>query len=303
MKVFVAGASGAIGQPLIARLIGQGHQVTGMARSESAARKLLDEGACAELANALDASAVEQALRRARPEAVIDQLTALPEDPADLPGYLAGDVKLRIEGGGNLHRTAMACGVKRYLQQSSGFFLQAGDGLANESVPMASNASINVARSARIYTELEARVLAPGEMHGTALRYGFFYGPGTWYHPEGGYAQQVREGRFPIVGTGDAVWSFVHVEDAAAATVAALTAAPSVYNVVDDDPLPIRQWLPRFAEWLKAPPVPFVSEEAARATAGEDAVYYGMKLRGASNAKAKRELSFAPRPLEWMTNP
>jgi hypothetical protein len=260
-----------------------------MARSESAARKLLDQGACAELANALDPSAVEQALRRARPEAVIDQLTALPKDPADLPGYLACDVKLRIEGGGNLHRTAMACGVKRY-------------GLADESVPMASNASINVARSARIYTELEARVLAPGEMHGTALRYGFFYGPGTWYHPEGGYAQQVREGRFPIVGTGDAVWSFVHVEGAAAATVAALTAALGVYNVVDDDPLPIRQWLPRFAEWLKAPPVPFVSEEAARATAGEDAVYYGMKLRGASNAKAKRELSFAPRPLEWMTN-
>ena len=119
-----------------------------------------------------------------------------------------------------------------------------------------------------MYTELEARVLTPGKMQGTALRYGFFYGPHTWYHPEGATAQQVREGRFPIVGTGKAVWSFVHIEDAAAATVAALTAAPGVYNVVDDDPLPIRQWLPRYAEWLKAPPVPFISEEAARANRG-----------------------------------
>jgi hypothetical protein len=147
----------------------------------------LDEGACAELANALDPSAVEQAFRRARPKAVIDQLTALPKDPADLPGYLANDVKLRIEGGGNLHRPAMACGVKRYLQQSSGFFLKAGDGLADGSVPMADDAGVNVARSARMYTDLEAPALTPGE---------------------------------------------------------------------DDDPLPIRQWLPRSAEWLKAPPVP-----------------------------------------------
>ena len=137
-------------------------------------------------------------------------------------------------------------------------------------------------------------------MEGVALRYGFFYGPGTWYHPGGAAADQVRRQELPVIGDGGGVWSWVHIEDAAAATADALTAPPGVYHVVDDDPSPVAAWLPAFARFVGAPPPPRITEEQARASAGEDAVYYGRKLRGASNRKAKEAFGFAPRRLEWL---
>jgi nucleoside-diphosphate-sugar epimerase len=301
MKIFVAGASGAIGLPLIAELIRRGHTVTGMTKFEAGARKIIEQGAAVEIANAFDASSVERSLRRAGPEIVIDQLTALPKDPADLHRYLPGDTKLRLEGGGNLHQAALAHGVRRYLQQSSGFFLKPGKGLADESESMAIDATPDVATSARMYAELEARTLSSEKMEGVLLRYGFFYGPNTWYHREGAVAQQLRRQQFPIVIGGQGVWSFVHIEDAALATVAALTAEAGVYNVVDDDPSPVSVWLPRFAQCLGAPPPPEITEQVALETAGEDAVYYQTRLRGASNAKARKILNFRPRRLEWLT--
>jgi 2-alkyl-3-oxoalkanoate reductase len=301
MKVFVAGASGAIGKPLIAELIRQGHTVTGMTQSEFGAAKLVEFGARAELANAFDASAVESALRRSDAEIVIDQLTSLPKNAADMPARQAGDIKLRIEGGGNLHRAAQNCGVRLYIQQGSGFFLKSDRGLADESSKLAVDASPGIVPSAQMYLQLEARTLN-SSLPGIVLRYGFFYGPNTWYHPDGAAADQVRQQQFPIVGQGQGVWSFVHIEDAAHATVAALTAEPGVYNVVDSDPSPVSIWLPKFAKSLGAPPPPNVTEEQARQAAGEDAVYYGTKLSGASNEKAKRVLSFKPRRLEWLNS-
>jgi nucleoside-diphosphate-sugar epimerase len=299
MKIFIAGASGAIGQPLIAELIQKGHAVTGMSQSEAGAKRLADLGATVAKVNAFDAPAVEKALRDSGAEIVIDELTSLPKDPADLPSALPADAKLRLEGGGNLHRAAEACGVRRYIQQASGFFLKPTSGLADESAPLDVGASPGVASSARIYTQLEARVLN-SKMEGIALRYGFFYGPGTWYHPDGGAADQVRRQQSPIVGAGNGVWSFVHIEDAAHATVAALTAEPGIYNAVDDDPSPVSVWLPAFAKSVGAPPPPYITEEAARQIAGEDAVYYATKISGASNAKAKRQLGFQPRRLQWL---
>jgi nucleoside-diphosphate-sugar epimerase len=204
MKVFVAGATGAIGKPLIAELVRQGHTVTGMTRSEAGARAIKELGAAAGLVDAVDAVAVEEAVRRCGAEAVIDELTSLPKNPADMPAARAGDRKLRIEGGANLRRAALACGVRRYIQQSSGFFLAPGDGLADESVGMAISASEGVASNARSYAELEARVLAPGPMEGVALRYGFFHGPNTWYSPEGVCAVQARRQEIAIVGKGEA---------------------------------------------------------------------------------------------------
>jgi 2-alkyl-3-oxoalkanoate reductase len=301
MRVFVAGASGAIGEPLIAELIRQGHTVTGMTSSEAKAKKLLTQGAAAEIVNVFDAAAVESALCRSKFEIVINQLTALPKNPADLPKYLLGDRKLRLEGGRNLQRAAEASGVRRYIQQASGFFLKPGKGLADESVGLAINASPGVAASAQMYAELEKRTLTSRTIEGIVLRYGFFYGPNTWYHPDGGTADQVRQQQFPIVGQGQGVWSFVHIEDAAQATVAALTVEPGVYNIVDDDPSSVSQWLPRYARWLGAPPPPNVSEQAARETAGEDAVYYATKLRGSTNLKAKKALNFQPRRLLWIS--
>jgi 2-alkyl-3-oxoalkanoate reductase len=261
---------------------------------------LKELGAEVALVDALDAAAVEEALRNSGAEVVIDQLTSLPKRPADMAAAREIDWRLRIEGGGNLRRAALACGAHQYVQQSSGFFLAPGEGLADESVGMAVDASPGVAFHARSYAELEARVLAPGPLEGVALRYGFFYGPGTWYSPEGACADQARRQEIPIVGKGEGVWSWVHIVDAAHATVAALTAPPGVYNVVDNDPSPVNVWLPAFARRVGAPPPPQITDEQARAAAGEDAIYYGTKLRGASNAKATKILGFAPRSLEWL---
>jgi 2-alkyl-3-oxoalkanoate reductase len=301
MKVFVAGASGAIGQPLIAELVSEGHEVTGMTHSEAGAKRLREYGVEVAIANALDSDAVEAAVRASDAEAVIDQLTAIPKTPSELPAYAAGDCKLRVEGGGNLHRAALACGVRRYIQQSSGFFLDAKGALADESSPLAVTASPLIAGYAQMYASLEQRTLE-SSVEGVVLRYGFFYGPKTWYDPDGGgTAEQVRRQQFAVIEGGEAKWSFVHIEDAAHATVAALTAAPGKYVVVDDDPLRVSVWLPRFASFISAPAPPFTTAEQARQGAGEDAVYYQMRLSGASNAKAKRELDFAPRRLEWLT--
>jgi nucleoside-diphosphate-sugar epimerase len=299
MRVFVAGASGAIGAPLIAALIAKGHSVTGMTQTEDGAKRLRTQGAEAAIVNAFDAVAVEAALRPGF-EVVIDELTALPKNPADMSEAAPGDRKLRLEGGGNLHRAALAAGVRRYVQQSSGFFLKAGEGLADESEGLAVDATPGVAASAQTYTELEARVLGAVGMDGVALRYGFFYGPKTWYNPDGASAEQMKRQEVPLIGEGQGVWNWVHIEDAAAATVAALEAEAGVYHVVDDDPSPMRVWLPKFAAFVGAPEPLRVTVEKAREVAGDDAVYYQTKLRGASNAKARRVLGFVPRRLEWL---
>jgi nucleoside-diphosphate-sugar epimerase len=137
-------------------------------------------------------------------------------------------------------------------------------------------------------------------MEGVALRYGFFYGPGTWYHPQGAAADQVRRREVPIIGQGNAIWSWVHIDDAAVATAQALAGPPGIYHIVDDDPSPVSLWLPAFARAVGAPPPPQISEQEARKAGGEEAVYYGTQLRGASNAKARKTLGFAPRRLEWL---
>jgi 2-alkyl-3-oxoalkanoate reductase len=300
MRVFVAGASGAIGRPLIVELIRRGHTVTGMTRSEVGARHLAALRAVVAPVSAFDAPALERAVRESRAEVVIDELTALPRHPSEMAAAAAGDRELRLEGGGNLHRAARACGVGRYVQQASGFFLKPGSGLADEAEGLAVDASPRVAASARTYAELESQVLNAEGIEGVALRYGFFYGPGTWYNPDGAAADQARKQELAIIGAGEGVWSWVHIEDAAVATVAALTAVPGVYHVVDDDPSPVSRWLPAFARWVGAPPPPRVTEQEGRERGGEDAVYYGTKLRGATNAKAKMALNFAPRRLEWL---
>ena len=301
MRVFVAGASGAIGEPLVAELLKKGHSVLGMTTSEARAKILESQGAEVVIVNAFHAAEVEAALRQAKVEAVIDELTSLPKEQSEMPKYAAGDRRLRIEGGENLFRAAIASGVRRYLQQSSGFFLKAAEGtLADESSPLDISASPAVAASARTYTELEARLFSSNAIEVVALRYGFFYGPKTWYYPGEAAANMVMRQQNPVVGKGQGVSSFVHINDAAVATVAALTAEPGVYNIVDDDPSPQAVWLPAFAKFVGAPGPPHMSETEAAAIAGEDVVYYATKLSGASNAKAKRVLGWKPRRLEWL---
>jgi 2-alkyl-3-oxoalkanoate reductase len=302
MKVFIAGATGAIGRALISALIHAGHNVVGMTSSEHGRQTLKENGADAVIANALDASAVKAALDKVRPEVVIDELTSLPKHytPEEMRVAAERDRTVRLEGGSNVQSAATAAGARRYIVQSTGFFYAPGPGLAAETDPLAVDASPSVSASARTYTQIEDRVLNAAGLEGVALRYGFLYGPGTWFTQDGDVANQVRNRQYPIAGSGQGVWSWIHVEDAAAATVAALDCAQGVYNVVDDDPSPFSVWLPAFAAYVGAPEPPRVSEEAALQNAGPDVVYYATRLRGGSNAKAKRELGFAPRRLEWL---
>jgi 2-alkyl-3-oxoalkanoate reductase len=182
---------------------------------------------------------------------------------------------------------------------SSGFYLAAQDGSADESARLRVDAPGSIGASSTMYAELEERVLGSSQIGGIALRYDFFYGPRTWYWTDGAVAEQVKRQEAPIMSNGKGVWSFVHVEDAAAATVA-LNAEPGVYNVVDDDPEPVGRWLPAFAHWVGAPEPTKIGEEEASKQAGPEAVYHHTQLSGASNRKAKVALAFNPRPLIWM---
>lgn len=305
MKIFVAGATGAIGRPLIAQLLAQGHEVVALTRSLEKAQTLAEQGLELAIADVFDADAVKAAITRVQPEVVIEQLTSLPKTytSESMSAASALNTRIRREGGANVLAAAQAAGVRRYLRQSIAFWAIPGAGLADEETPLAFDASPAVAADAHIVTEIERHLLEAPNLEGIALRYGFLYGTGTWFSPDGDVAQQVRQQQFPIVGNGEGVWSWVHIEDAAIATVAAAERGnPGIYLITDDQPLAVRQWLSAYAQWLNAPPPLQVSVEDALRISGADAVYYGTQMRGASNALAKRELNFQPRPLEWMVN-
>lgn len=305
MRVFVAGATGAIGSPLIAQLLEKGHQVIALTRSLEKAQTLAQQGVEPAIADVFDADAVQAAIGGAKPDVVIEQLTSLPKTytPESMQAAAALNDRIRREGGANVLKASLAAGVGRYLMQSIGFLAVSGAGLADEETPLALDASPAVADGTRTLNELEHRLLETPNIEGIVLRYGFFYGPGTWYAPDGDVAQQVRQQQFPSVGNGEGVWSWIHIEDAAAATVAAVDRGNSgIYLIADDRPVEVCLWLPAYAQWLNTSPPPHVSVEQALRISGADAVYYGTQMRGVSNAKAKRELNFQPRPLEWLVN-
>ena len=302
MRILISGASGAIGRPLVRRLRENRHQVFALARSPDSAAAVKEIGAEPVIADALDAASVKAAIGRIRPDAVINELTSLPRHytPAEMKTAAERDRKVRVEGNINLLAALRDAGVRRYLLQSSGFWYAPGAGLADESVPFIASASPGVEASARTYRDLEARAAATPGIELVALRYGFFYGPGTWYTREGDIGDQVRQQQASIIGEGQGVYSFVHIDDAAGATAAALECPPGAYNIVDGNPSPQHVWLTGFARAAGAPAPPRISEEEALRALGADAVYYATRLRGASNEKARRELEFRPRPLEWI---
>ncbi|MCC5670432.1 NAD(P)-dependent oxidoreductase [Nostoc sp. CHAB 5784] len=306
MRIFVAGATGAIGRPLLDQLLARGHNVVAMTRSPERAQALATQGIEPAIADVFDPDSVKAAITHAQPEVVIEQLTALPRTYTreSMSAAAPLNTRIRLEGGANVLAAAQAAGVHRYLRQSIAFWAVPGAGLADEETPLSLDASPAVAADARLVTEIERRLLEISNLEGIALRYGFFYGPGTWFNPDGDVAQQVRQQQFPIIGNGEGVWSWLHIEDAAIATVAAAEQGnPGIYLIANDHPLAVRDWLPAFARSLNAPPPPQISvEDALKRDGGADAVYYGTQMRGASNAKAKRELNFQPRPLEWMVN-
>lgn len=302
MNVFVAGASGAIGRPLIPRLIAAGHRVTGMTRREDRAEPIRAAGADCVICDVFDAEALAHAVTSARPEVVVHELTALPArlDLRDEKVYEANN-RIRDEGTRNLVAAARAAGARRMVAQSIAFmYTPTGGPVKREDDPVFEEAPGGFGTAVRATMSLERQVLGAEGLEGLVLRYGFFYGPGTSYAPDGHQAGEVRRRRFPVVGRGDAVFSFIQVDDAAAATVAAVErGSPGVYNVTDDEPAPLREWLPAYADALGAKRPLRVPKLIARLVAGRDATTFATQLRGASNEKAKRELGWQPRYASW----
>lgn len=302
MKVFVAGATGVIGRRLVPLLVADGHEVIGMIRSPDREGPLRELGGEPAIADALDADAVREAIETARPDAVIHQLTSLPRriDPRKIERDFLLNDRLRSEGTRNLVDAARATGARRILAQSIAFAYAPGpsgtihterDPLYLESPPKA------FARSAQAVGVLERSVLDAG---GLVLRYGYFYGPGCSIARGGSVGQDIGRRRLPIVGGGRGVWSFIHIDDAAQATVAALTRGRSgAYNIVDDDPAPVSEFLPALAEALGAPRPMRVPSFLARPLAGSYGVMTMTRAQGASNELAKRELGWRPAHASW----
>jgi nucleoside-diphosphate-sugar epimerase len=296
MKVFVVGASGAIGRRLVAQLIERGHDVVGSVRSPDKAEQLLGLGAEPVVLDLLDARAAREAVAAAKPDAVVHEATALTglSDFENFDRSFAQTNRLRTEGTDNLLAAAREAGVGKFVAQSNANHRYAREGglVKSEDDPLDPSPVASMRESVAAMDYVDSAVTAAG---GIALRYGIFYGD-----PDDATVEAVRAGAFPIVGDGGGVWSFIHLHDAAAATVLALEHdGPAVYNVVDDEPSPTGVWLPEVARIVGAEPPQRVPREAALQYAGEAPVVMATESRGASNAKAKRELGWTLRYPSW----
>ena len=311
MKVFVAGATGVLGRVLIPQLVTRGHEVIGMTRSVSKQDLVRSLGARPVVADALDPDAVAQAVASAQPEVIVHELTALsgPVSARDMrhpersPATIMTN-RLRTEATDHLLAAGRAVGARRFVAQSFGAFRFAHTGgpVLTEDDPLDPNppGALRAALVGILHLERAVTTIEWGE--GLALRYGGFYGPGTAISlaPDALMAAPVRKRRFPIVGSGGGVFSHIHIEDAAAATAVAVERGGSgVYNVVDDEPAPVRVWLPVLATALGAKPPRRIPRWLGRLLAGEAATVMMTDVKGASNEKAKRELHWHPRYASW----
>lgn len=306
MKVFVAGATGALGKQVVPMLVSQGHEVTGMTRIPAKEDLIRSLGARPAVADALDPEAVAQAVAEAEPDAVIHELTAINAGAfgRSLDKMFAQTNRLRTEGTDHLLAAARAVGARRFIAQSfAGWpFERTGGPVKTEEDPLASNPPKSVSETLGAIKYLERVVTEAEGIEGVALRYGGFYGPATSIalNPDGEQVAMLRKRRLPVIGNGAGIWSFVHIADAAAATVAALDhGEPGVYNVVDDEPATAAAILPDLAKAIGADPPRRIPRWLGRLIAGEGNTIMMTEVRGASNEKAKRELRWEPRYPSW----
>ena len=299
MRVFIAGATGAIGRPLVRRLVERGHAVTGMTRSPRRAAWLASVGATPVVCDAFDRHALREAVAEARPDAVIDQLTSMPRRPAVLhfARFYRGQIPLRREGSRALLEAAAAAGARRLIVQSVAFMYAPGadqppDEFARPYLDAPAPWDVVIPMT----VAMERQALAARGLEAAVLRYGFLYGPGTYFASDGFLAELTRRRHYPVIGDGAGRFPFIHVDDAADATVAALERGVfGVFNVVDDRPTPVREWLPTFARRLGAAPPLRIPKSVARVVAGAIPTHWATELPGASNAKAKDKLRWRPR--------
>ena len=303
MKVFLAGATGAIGKQLVPQLVEAGHQVTAMTRSKEKLGMLNELGAEAIVCDVFDAGRLGSVMARAEPDAVINQLTDLPQslNPRKLKEYYAANNRVRREGTANVLDAVRGAGIRRLLVQGAAYWYAPTGGLVKTEVaPLYLDAPPPVGSAVETIKSVEEAVLTADGIGGLVLRYGVLYGPGTWYAKDGDVGRQVRKWRYPIIGDGQGTYSFIHVDDAASATVVALgLVRPGVYNVVDDEPATAAEWMPLYAEALGAKRPPRVPAFLARPIAGKALVSWMLGLRGASNEKIKEELGWRPRYESW----
>jgi 2-alkyl-3-oxoalkanoate reductase len=307
MKILLAGASGAIGRHLVPQLVARGHAVVGTTRSAAKFGALRALGAEPVVVDALDAESVADVVAKAEPEVIVHQLTALsgPMDVRRAKQMAAVTNRLRTEGTDHLLAAACAVGVRRFVAQSNALWMERSGGpVADENGRLEPNPPADAESLVGALRHLEDAVTGITWADGIVLRYGGFYGPGTGVGtgPDAVMAEQIRKRRFPIVGGGDGVWSLVHITDAASATVAAIERGrPGIYHVADDEPAPVREWLPELARALGAPPPRRVPGWLVRLLGAGAAVDMMMKARGISSEKIKRELDWAPQYPSWRT--
>ena len=304
MKIFVAGATGVVGRRLVPMLVDGGHEVVGLSRSEEGARGLEANGARGVVGDVLDHGRMMSVLADERPDAVMFQVSGRPRtvDPGRTEAQFASSVLVRTVGAHNVAEAARAAGARRLIAQSyahiyaplSGWVKQESDPLdLGDDVPEARR------RNAEAVVALEKAVRETPGLEGVALRYGTLYGPGTAFAPGGTVADLVRIRHYPIVGGGTGWTSFLHVDDAARAALLALDGPPGTYNICDDEPAPLRVWLPPYAEALSAPPPRSVPALVVRALGREHFAFRSTEQRAADDRWARAQLGFAPVHRSW----
>jgi nucleoside-diphosphate-sugar epimerase len=304
MRVFLAGGTGVVGRPLVPRLVHEGHHVTAITRKPENIHQLEAQGAEAVVCDVLAAERLQDVVREAAPEVVIQHLTDLPPNlnPRNLKKAYVRNDRVLGEGSRNLVAAAEAGGARRFIAQNV-CFLYAPVGtprVVDEDAPLWTDAPEPFGSSVRLHVEMERRITENASFDGLVLRYGFWYGPGTSFAPDGYTAEQVRRRRYPIVGAGTGMQSFIHMDDVVETTVLALDRGePGVYNVTDDDPAPMHQWLPAYAAAIGAPEPRRVPAWVARLVVGPFVAGQSLHMPGASNEKAKRALEWKPKLASW----
>jgi 2-alkyl-3-oxoalkanoate reductase len=304
MRVFVAGATGVIGRPLVSRLVREGFQVTGTTRTPGKLEELRTMGAEPALMDARHRDDVLRAVLEARPDVVVHQMTAIPPvmDVRRFAESLAMTNRLRTEGTQFLMDAARAAGARRFIAQSYSGWPNSREGgrVKFESDPLDQNPPKAMGPTLEAIRKLESMVAGASEVEGLVLRYGAFYGPGSSISSDGSLVSALRKRLFPIFGPGTGVWSFIHVEDAVEATVRAIEDGPTgIYNIVDDDPAEVAQWLPELAKAVGAPKPLRLPGWLGTLLMGEAGMSLMNEVRGSSNLKARKLLGWEPRFTSW----
>jgi 2-alkyl-3-oxoalkanoate reductase len=301
MRVFIAGGTGAIGRPLVAALAAAGHEIAVYSRSDERVAALGQPGIVPAVGDAFDTDTLMRAVQTFKPDVVINQLTSLTQSVNPLAVKRGFDLtsRLRREVSGTLVRAARNAGARRVVAQSIAFAYRPGPGVRTESDPLWTDAKGQIGTLAGSVATLESNTLGDPEVESVVLRYGSFYGPGTYFAPGGLYPTLLKRRLMPLPGRGAGIFGMVHIEDAAAATVAALEGATGIFNVADDVPAPASEWMPFVAVLMGVKPPRRVPEALVRVGAGKFLAYLLCEQPAVSSQRARTELGWSPRYPDW----